>query len=162
MHGGLFHVRVDQQHVLIFPRHCQCEVDGDGGLALVLQHGGDHDDLAVAAAHLVFHAGAQLFERLDKEEARRWVRNEDAGLLVRERGAERFVLALVVDGGQQLRVQLALDLVLGLDRIPQIGAHAQQHDDQRNAGKPRELRGVQRVGRVDRRGRDARLLQDLQ
>ena len=162
MHSGFFHVRVDEQHVSIFSCHCQREVDGDGGLALVLQHRGDHDDLAVAAAHLVFHAGAQLFEHLDKEEARRWVRNEDAGLLVRERGAERFVLALVVDGGQQLRVQLALDLVLGLDRIPQIGAHAQQHDDQRSAGKPRELRGVQRVGRVDRRGRDARLLQDLQ
>ena len=47
------------------------EIHGDRALSFVFTHGGHHDDLSVGPLHLIFHAGAELFDCLHVEKARR-------------------------------------------------------------------------------------------
>ena len=121
---GLFHIAVDEQNILVFPAHGKREVGCDRALALVFADGGDHDDLGAGALHLIFHAGAQLFDRLHIEKAGGRRGDEQALLFAAQALAQRLGLALMVHDREQAGVQLFLHFFFGLDRIAQIGKTA--------------------------------------
>ena len=56
LQSRLAHVAVDQEHLFLLLPHGNGKICGHSRLALIFEHGSDHDDLRARAAHLVFHA----------------------------------------------------------------------------------------------------------
>ena len=104
--GGLAHVAVHKQDLLIALCKAQRQVRSQRGFAFVFGDARDQEGLAAVMLFGVLHPCAELVDGFHVGEGRRRIGNQQRGFFPAEKALQRAVPALVPDRDQQRRVNL--------------------------------------------------------